>query len=138
MRLKVSSPAGNYTASSVPQRFAAFTDDKPVGTVNLANCMGIVIHNRLGHCGVVAHVEAGANSSKYAADIDYALRQMMSTLNTAGGSSGSLSIVILGNANGGTPDFNEAVEKSIWEHVGEGLAARLNKLDLMDARRIRT
>jgi hypothetical protein len=81
------------------QRFAAFTKGSPVGTSNLLNCMGIVIHNTVGRVGVVAHVEAQTSTEHYNAVVDKVLKALIDKLNSYV-DIGRFSVVLLGNAGG--------------------------------------
>lgn len=135
MRLSIDSPGGDDvlpSAVSVNQRFAAVTSCTPIGTYNLANCLGIVVHNRLGSVGCVAHVEATADIKSYLIAVDKTLKKIMCQLNAKGGDKGSLSVVLLGNANGISSDFNSGLKSQIYDIVGDG--ARLNRFDFADLR----
>ena len=78
-----------------------------VGTKNMFNCLGIVIHNAQGSCGVITHVEAQDSEDEYISHIEQAIQKMMIKLNASGGNQGSLEVVTLGNAGGGQGKFGE-------------------------------
>ncbi len=119
---------------SVAQGSALFSRGTPIGTVNLINCMGIVIYSRVGGFGALAHVEA-VQGIAYAATVDTTLQRMMTALTEHGGVAGSLSVVLLGNGAGAAlPGFNQLVEASLFNHVGAGF--HLNKFDIMDMRNV--
>lgn len=85
MRLNVQT-ADNAQAPafrSVLQKYAVFSDGPPIGTTNMMNCLGIVIYNRVGACGIEAHVEAAG--ADYAAWVDRPLETMTVRLNEKGG-----------------------------------------------------
>lgn len=130
MRLEVKALHEEKRSYNITQRYAAFSKGSLVGTRNLFNCMGIVIYNRVGECGVVAHVEA--QNVGYAGAVDSALETMMHTLNTSGGDVGSVAVVLLGNAAGHDAEFCEQVEASLYKHAGARF--RLNKFDILDLR----
>ena len=131
MRLNVIDTQPTNAAVMVSQGWAAMSKTCLIGTANLFNCLGIVIHNRVGNVGVVAHVEA-KNSKDYLKDIKGALKEIMAKINDSGGGSGSLSVVLLGNS-GANSDFNQSLESAVYEFVAPGY--RLKKQDLMDLRR---
>ena len=131
LRLQVRALNEKMTCSSIAQRNAAFSKGSPVGTRALVNCLGIVIYNRLGGCGVVAHVEAQGQED-YAGVVDTVLQKLMYAMNTGGGDKGSLSVVLLGNAGGADAEFCERVEASLYRHVGAN--ARLNRFGILDLR----
>jgi hypothetical protein len=97
MRLKIQNLNSKMQAVLVPQRFAGRSASSLVGTRNLMNCLGIVLHNRLGKVGVVGHVEAQSTSQEYDRATQAALARMFADLNANGGGTGSLSLVLLGN-----------------------------------------
>jgi hypothetical protein len=131
LRLQVKALNEKMSCYSIAQREAAFSKGSPVGTRSLFNCMGIVIYNRVGGCGVVAHVEARGQED-YAQVVDTVLQKLMYAMNTGGGDKGSLSVVLMGNAGGGDEKFCASVEASLYKHVGA--KARLNKFGILDLR----
>jgi hypothetical protein len=112
------------------QRFAAFTKGSPVGTSNLLNCMGIVIHNTVGRVGVVAHVEAQTSTEHYNAVVDKVLKALIDKLNSYV-DIGRFSVVLLGNAGGSDEKFCNGVEESLYKQAGPG---RLDEVNIVDNR----
>jgi chemotaxis receptor (MCP) glutamine deamidase CheD len=131
LRLEVKALTAKKACYCIVQRNAAFSKGTPIGTTALSNCLGIVIYNRLGKCGVVAHVEAQARE-EYAQVVDKVLEKLMHAMNTGGGNQGSLSVVLMGNADGTGEAYCASVEASLYKHVGAG--ARLNKFGILDLR----
>ena len=113
----------------VKQRYAVYSEGPPIGTTGLMNCLGIVIYNQAGQCGIVAHVEAAA-AADYPAVVDGALETMMQTLNKGKARGGDLSVVLLGNAAGGD-DLTKRLGESVTKHVTR---LRQNTPDFQDLR----
>jgi hypothetical protein len=128
MRLSVDTIQRPTQCFTIPQRYAAFTKGSSIGTTNLFNCMGIVIHNRVGAVGAVAHVEA-QSSGDYPTAVGSCVQQLLEVINANGGDKGSLSVVLLGNAGNAveiTPELRSVLLNT--------MLIRLNKLDIMDLR----
>lgn len=134
MELQVTKMTREQEQSILPyiicQRFAAFTKGSPVGTNNLLNCMGIVIHNTFGRVGVVAHVEAQTSTEHYNAVVDKVLKTLIDKINNYV-DIGSFSVVLLGNAGGNDKKFCDGIEESLYKQAGPG---RLDEVHIVDNR----
>jgi hypothetical protein len=98
MRLTIQPLNAPMQSVNIAQTQAARSASSPIGTRNLMNCLGVVLHNRLGNVGVIAHVEAQSNAAQYDQVANAAIAKMLADLNAHGGSTGSLSLALLGNA----------------------------------------
>jgi hypothetical protein len=121
----------------IPQKIAATTTGSVVGTTNMFNCTGIIIHNSQGNCGVITHVEAQTRDGDYLAAMFGAFELMMSKLNSIGGGNGPLDVVIMGNA-GGSALYAEMLADKLPKWTGLGPAAhRLQLNAIFDLRNTR-
>jgi len=137
MALTVQEIAVNATVSAylIPQKKGVAMWGAMVGTKNMFNCLGIVIHNAQGSCGVITHVEAQDSEDEYISHTEQAIQKMMIKLNASGGNQGSLEVVTLGNAGGGQGKFGEKLLFVIEKHTGiAATAPRLKRQDLLDLR----
>ena len=140
MRLNVvsggtSAEACAIEAYAISQRYAIFSSGPAIGTNNLMNCLGIVIHNRVSKTGVIAHVEAQSKNEEYLIDIDNSLKKMMIVINQNSRVMGSLALVLTGNGGSDT-EFSQQLSKLVYKHVGVGF--RLLRSDFMDSRNVRS
>jgi hypothetical protein len=133
VRLNVVSDGTSAEAYAISQRKAIFSSGPAIGTNNLFNCLGIVIHNRASKTGVIAHVEAQTTKEKYLIDIDNSLKKMMRVINENSRVMGSLVVVLTGNCSGDV-EFSQQLSNLIYKHVGAGF--RLNRSDFMDSRNV--
>lgn len=130
MVLNVQELKGEYpgTAVMVSQRYFAVTQGSAVGTNNLMNCLGIVMHNKIHNVGAVAHVEASEEEA-YKVDIQRTVGMMIEAINGITETRGFLEVVLLGNA-GGSESMASALE-SILMNTG---ALRIHPLLILDLR----
>ena len=132
MRFTVEEATGTHEAYVIPQRWAVISTGPPIGTQTMLNCLGIIIHNRVGEVGAVAHVEAQSPQDAYLRDIDKALETVVARINQAGGATGSFAVVLMGNGGNLGSQFDQDLEALLYRHVGAMF--RLKKLDIMDIR----
>jgi hypothetical protein len=126
MRLTIKPLTAEKNAFMVKQKFAAISKGSLIGTRNLMNCLGVVLHNRVAGVGIVAHVEAQTNLNDYTKVANNILEFLLTKLNERGGQTGSLSLVLLGNNNTKSDDSKKVV-------INRDLfGMRLNKLDFAD------
>jgi hypothetical protein len=130
MVLKVQELPGQYpgTAVMVSQRYFAVTKGSAVGTNNLMNCLGIVMHNKIHNVGAVAHVEAREEEA-YKVDVDLTVGMMIEEINRITETRGFLEVVLLGNAAGGE-SMASALESILMNKGG----LRIHRLLILDLR----
>jgi hypothetical protein len=117
----------------IPQKLAATTTGSAVGTSNMFNCTGVIIHNPQGNCGVVAHVEAQTDDLDYLESMFEAFQLMMSKLNSIGGGNGPLDVVLMGNG-GGSALYAEMLLDKLPKWTGLAAAPRLVPNAIIDMR----
>jgi hypothetical protein len=98
LRLKIEELREEKKSFNIPQRYGVHSKGSLIGTRSLMNCLGVVIHNRIGNIGMVAHIEAQSDLDNYNSVVDRILKVMIEKLNENGGDIGSISVVLLGNA----------------------------------------
>ncbi|MCW3102336.1 MAG: hypothetical protein JWO09_776 [Bacteroidetes bacterium] len=134
MALSIQESNPEKHAHLISQRFGIFSDGPAIGTTNLINCMGIIIHNNMGEMGILAHIEARTDENTYLKSIQTSLQIMVETLKSKG-KVGTVSVVLMGNMSNRSREaeslHNQELEKIIYRSFS---LCQLNKFNLYDMR----
>ena len=96
MKIKIDTAPGE-PCLMISQTYIAISDNQIIGTTNLFNCLGIVIHSDTLKKGAVAHIQA-EETSKYRDLTEQFIKQMMKYGGL--GDASTLEIAFFGNGNG--------------------------------------
>lgn len=98
-----------------------------IGTLNMFNCMGVVVHSPSAGIGCLAHIEAEAYAT-YDATFNQFITYMVSKIRKYGGAAPTMQAALFGNANGAE---NQAFTIAIHNHM---VAAGIPHGEILDQR----
>jgi hypothetical protein len=98
-----------------------------IGTINMFNCMGVVVHSPSAGIGCLAHIEA-EDYATYGATFNTFITYMVGKIRKYGGAAPTFQAALFGNANGSS---NQAFSNAIHAHM---LAAGIPHAEILDNR----
>lgn len=116
MNLEVKIAADDMQGVCVTPKFAVSTRNSSVGTNNLTNCLGIVIHNTTGSFGVVANIEVPRHEDSALRNIESALTVISTTIKPMLNSGDRLSIALLGQGGFKSSKFECQLTAMLYEN----------------------
>jgi hypothetical protein len=102
MPLTIQSTANAGNAHMIQQTYFAFSKGRWIGTSNMFNCMGLVIHSPTQRIGCLAHIEARTTANAYLDCVADFLAQMTIAMNkeSRSGPDRGMEAGLFGNAGG--------------------------------------